>query len=228
MTTTHNKNNILYKDKFVKCNPLRNKIFGNKNNRITLPEIKAPKLDREINLTDSNEVQLKNNNKSAQKNNKFKNMDLRNLNDVTSSTSVFTNSTKKLFFNEKDKGTLIEKTDIFKGGLFSEATSGNNSNIIIPLVNIRKPIISRYEMFEKMKNFQNKKALSTMIEKNDNKASNKVCRKQVAKSQEVKHRIDKLLIPNFHKIKTERGINTTNLIKMLNKNVCEYVKKLNK
>ena len=91
--------------------------------------------------------------------------------------------------------------------------------------------MGRYEKFENKKNFENfenNKTMSKTIEKNDNKVSNTICRQKAAKSQEVKHRIDKLSIPNFHKIKIEKGINTTNLIKMLNKNMCECVKKLNK
>ena len=235
LTTTHNNENILYRNKFIKCTPLREKIKGDKKHRVILPEIKTPKLSREIKLTDNNEVHLKYKNLSSEKKNTFKKINLANLNDATPSTSTLTNSTKKIIcLKEIDKENLTEKKDVFKGGLLTENSSGNNSNIIIPLLSIRRPEILRYGLFENVKNVENnesKNVLNKLFENSNNKIfkyANTISRKEVAKSQEVKHRIDKLQIPNLHKIKIEKGIKATNLIKMLNKNISEYAKKLNK
>ena len=159
--------------------------------------------------------------------NKVINMNSNNLiNDNTQATTLLTYSTKK-FSSSKNNVIKSMNNDLtqFGMGLISAGSTTNN-NIIIPILTKSRPesnfncgggILKNFN-----ENFQNNGNIKT-VDSTQNIRPNKSrnFRKKVCKSQEVQKRINssmknkdiyqffpdiQKIIPNFHKIKIEKGM----------------------
>ena len=264
---THGNDYYLYKNKFIKSTPLKDKLINdlnkNKMNTIILPDIKTPNIHREnINLKINNnnnnnisdyskspqDIFSKNNNELYSDNtNIYKNIKINNVISTnnnylsynnTPTTTIATNSSKK-FISSKIKNNPNLNEDQYGMGLISGASTTNN-NIIIPILTIKHPankFNSGGGMIHNINDKENTIFNSIGInKKTDNNENNidlfNICkyknlRSKICKSQEIKGRINysmknkeiynllpgmqKLIIPNFHKIKIEKGMTNINL-----------------
>ena len=255
---THNNDNILYKNKFIKNSPLRDKLINanNKNKGVILPEIKTPNLYiNKDNINQNNNISshffkkkpkiTANKNNEIQKENFFENTNFfknikintnsNNLNDNTQATTIATNSTKKNTLSKINN----EESSQYGMGLISVGSTTNN-NIIIPLLTMNRPASNfncggRFIYNEKDSNISlNKK--DGQNESNSNELfyldKNKISRNKICKSQEMKARFNASLknkeinnlfqgmqkfMPNFHKIKIEKGMTNIKLANSLHK-----------
>lgn len=264
---TLNNENYLLKNKFIKSTPLRDKLIGDKNNnnRIILPDIKTPNLHREpVNLNVNNNISYfakspqdlfrkHNNELYSDKTNFFKNIKLNNvvntntnsnyLSEITQTTTIATNSTKK-FISSKINGIQNINEDSSHYGMnLIPGGSTTNNKIIIPMLTIRRPA-SNFNIGGEaaLQNLNEKDSNIRMNKKTDNIENNnelfqignyKNIRNKICKSQEIKGRFNasmknkeiynlfpgmqKLISPNFHKIKIEKGMTNINLGNSLNK-----------
>ena len=188
-----------------------------------------------------------NNNEFSEKTNLFKNIKLNSNNnypsDNTQTTTIATNSTKK-FTSSKINNiqSLNDDSSQFSMGLISAGSTTNN-NIIIPLLTMRRPASNfnngggiLYNFHENnvnlgiIKNKENSENNNELFNYNKNKnARNKIC-----KSQEMSGRFNasmknkeicnlfpgmQKLIPNFHKIKIEKGMPNIKFGNALNKKI---------
>ena len=164
------------------------------------------------------------------------------LNDNTQTTTIATNSTKK-FINSKINyiPNLNEDSNQYGMDLISGGSTTNN-NIIIPILTIKRPA-SNFNCgggtISNIKDKDNSIGINKKTDNNEknsdlfNVCKNKNIRNRICKSQEIKGRFNslmknkeiynlfpgmqKFIIPNFHKIKIEKGITNINLDNSLNK-----------
>ena len=178
----------------------------------------------------------------------YKNINLgSNINDITPSTRPVTNLTKK---HNQDEN-ITEDFGKLQPGILSAGSTGN-SNVIIPILTVNRTESNRNcgLKIKMLENFDIKKGKYSQSMKNTNKLfdqNNNYCinnsnnsrnRQQIAKSQEMKCNKDRYnilnsinigsLMPSFHKIKIEKGIKTSNFVNILNKNMDDYQKNLQK
>ena len=179
------------------------------------------------------------------KTNFFKNIKLNTnsnyLNDNTQSTTIATNSTKKYSSSKINNNiqSLNEDTSQFSMGLISGGSTTNN-NIIIPILTMRRPASNFNNGGGIIYNFNEKNGINKKNENLDNNIElinyNKIKneRNKISKSQEIKRRFNasmknkeiynifpgmQKLIPNFHKIKIEKGMSNIGLGNSLNKKI---------
>ena len=166
------------------------------------------------------------------------------INDNTQTTTIATNSTKKCSSSKINNiQSLNEDSSQYSMGLISAGSTANN-NIIIPILTMRRPasnfnngggIIHNFnekgnnnlELNKKSDNLENNIELFNLSRAR--KERNKIC-----KSQEIKGRFNasiknkeinnlfpsmQKLVPNYHKIKIEKGMNNINLGNTLSKKI---------
>ena len=253
---TYSNENILFKNKFIKNTPLRDKLMNdiNKNKGIILPEIKTPNLylKRENESPTKNNFShfylkspkklIVNNNKNIENeenNNYIRNIKINtisnNLNDNTQTTTIATNSTKKYTLSKINN----EESSQYGMGLISIGSSTNN-NIIIPLLTMNRPASNFNCGGGFIRKFNEKDSIG-LNKKNENNENNnellysdkyKNSRNKICKSQEMKERINASMknkeiynffngnqkfMPNFHKIKIEKGMSSIKLGNSLHK-----------
>lgn len=208
-----------------------NNKYGNSNTSLRFS--KSPK---EINFK-NNEMA---NDLFSGKTNFFKNIKVstnsNNLNDNTQATTIVTNSTKKYSSSKINNiQSLNEDSSQYSMGIIS---AGSN-NIIIPILTMRRPasnfnngggLIPNFNEIETNKEINKKKE---NLEQIVNYYNIKNGRNKIAKSQEVNGRFNASMknkeiynlfpgmqkfIPNFHKIKIEKGMTNINLSNSLSKN----------
>ena len=143
--------NLLYKKTFDKHISVRDKLIPEKKNintGIILPDLKKV-INTNTNDSNANNYQSLNIKKSynSPKLNlrslsidKTKTLQNNNLNSITGDTTAFTNSSKKCFSPiGLGKQNYTEDYSKYRMGLLS-AGSSSNSNIIIPMIPIRRPV----------------------------------------------------------------------------------------
>ena len=172
-----------------------------------------------------------NNNEFSEKTNFFKNIKLNSNNnnypnDNTQTTTIATNSTKK-FSSSKINNiqSLNDDSGQYSMGLISAGSTANN-NIIIPLLTMRRPASNFNNGGGILYNFlENNMKMNDNYENNNNELfifnKQKNTRNKFCKSQEINGRFNasmknkeicnlfpgmQKLIPNFHKIKIEKGM----------------------
>ena len=257
---TFNNENVLYKNKLLNT-PLKDKILKdiNKEKGIILPEIKTPSIKRNnININTNifyhftkipKESLINNTNNinneprseiTSDKTSFFRNIKLnkiinKNNNDqttqsVTSSTKNQTNSKNNIIPNINEDGNKYEIGLIPTG-------STTNSNIMIPILNLKSPLIHKKKITEndiENENIKNEKLYDNEIVNChiSHNSRNKICKRKESKeriniSMKNKELFNLLsgiqkVMPNFHKIKIEKGMITSNI----NKNISSYSNKL--
>ena len=166
------------------------------------------------------------------------------LNDNTQTTTIATNSTKKYSSSKINNiQSLNEDSSQFSMGLISAGSTTNN-NIIIPILTMRRPASNFNNGGGFINNFnENSNNSLGLNKKNENLENNlellsfSKCRKErnkICKSQEIKGRFNasmknkeiynlfptmQKLVPNFHKIKIEKGMTNINLGNSLSKKI---------
>ena len=154
------------------------------------------------------------------------------INDNTQATTIVTNSTKKNNFSKNNNFKSINEDSNQYGMDLITVESTANNNIIIPILTMRPPIsnINKgkdvYNNYngniigdnEKNENIENNKKIINFY----NNSRNKIC-----KSQEIKGRFYasmknkpifnlfpgmQKMLPNFHKIKIEKGMPNIKLV----------------
>ena len=262
--TTFANENLLYKNKFMKNTPLKDKIL-NENNRvkgIILPEIKSPTMKRDnININNNifshftkipkealvNNINNENKNElSSDTENLFRNIKLNKIisnNNDTQTTQSATNSTKN---QTSSKNNFIpninDGLNKYEMGLISGGSTTNN-NIIIPILAMKRPTSNLncggkiiYNMFDLDINKGNNKKyeksdkfdlINCHLSQNTRNKNFKLKEQKKITNISMKNKevfnilsgVQKL-IPNFHKIKIEKGMTSNN--KLIN----SYSKKI--
>jgi hypothetical protein len=219
---TNKKNRIILPDiKTPNCH--RENTNLNINNNI-LHYSKSP---QDIFRKNSNELY-------SEKTNLYKNMNLNNiintnsnyLSDNTQTTTLATNSKINYIPN------INENSNQYGMGLISGGSTSNN-NIIIPILTVNRPASNFNCGGGMIHNIIDKENINKKTNKNENNADlfniskYKNIRNKVCKSQEIKGRFNssmknkeiynlfpgmqKMIIPNFHKIKIAKGMTNINL-----------------
>ena len=253
---TFNNDYLLYKNKFIKNIPTKDKILNNSNKAkgIILPEIKTPSVKRErkrerenINLNLNSNICLHftkipkeayfiNNINNEQKKEYFSdkanllrniklNRIIKNNNSETQTTESATNSIKNQNSSKNNIPNINEDLNKFGKGLISTG-SITNKNIIIPIIANKRS--TNLENEDDKNELENKKEMinSHILQ---NSRNNNI------KSREIKGKINismknkelcnlfsniQKLVPNFHKIKIEKGIDNNNtLLKSYSKKI---------
>ena len=221
-------------NKFSKESHLGQKIFKEKNKEkhLFLPNIKSPNLYEGKSVTNRISVNPINDLKNINfLNNKAQNMNSNNyINDNTQATTYITYSTKKLSSSKlNNMKSMNNDSTQFNMGLISGGSTTNN-NIIIPILTKARPesnfncgggIIKNFN--ENLEINGRNKTIDSSKNIRQNKSRN--TRKKICKSQEVQKRINasmknkelykifpdlQKVIPNFHKIKIEKGMTNIN------------------
>ena len=265
--SSHANENILYKDKFFKSTPLRDKLINENNNRvkgIILPDIKTPNYKRDnVNLNANNNFSSQsnktpivnisenrinlNNELSTDKTSFYRNVNLNKitntnsnyLSDNTQTTSIATNSTKKQTSSKNNNiQSVNEELNQYGMGVISGGATTNN-NIIIPILTMRRPASNfncgggilhnfnenEFKFGKKIDKFDNINKLKNIdkpeIKRNKNCKSQEVKARFNIKNQELLNILPSMqnLIPNFHKIKIEKGMNNIKLGNSLSKKI---------
>jgi hypothetical protein len=221
-------------NKFSKESHLGQKIFKEKNKEkhLFLPNIKSPNLYEGKSVTNRISINPINDLKNINfLNNKAQNMNSNNyINDNTQATTYITYSTKKLSSSKlNNMKSMNNDSTQFNMGLISGGSTTNN-NIIIPILTKARPesnfncgggIIKNFN--ENLEINGRNKTIDSSNNIRQNKSRN--TRKKICKSQEVQKRINasmknkelykifpdlQKIIPNFHKIKIEKGMTNIN------------------
>ena len=221
-------------NKFSKESHLGQKIFKEKNKEkhLFLPNIKSPNLYEGKSVTNRISINPINDLKNINfLNNKAQNMNSNNyINDNTQATTYITYSTKKLSSSKlNNMKSMNNDSTQFNMGLISGGSTTNN-NIIIPILTKARPesnfncgggIIKNFN--ENLEINGRNKTIDSSKNIRQNKSRN--TRKKICKSQEVQKRINasmknkelykifpdlQKVIPNFHKIKIEKGMTNIN------------------
>ena len=221
-------------NKFSKESHLGQKIFKEKNKEkhLFLPNIKSPNLYEGKSVTNRISINPINDLKNINfLNNKAQNMNSNNyINDNTQATTYITYSTKKLSSSKlNNMKSMNNDSTQFNMGLISGGSTTNN-NIIIPILTKARPesnfncgggIIKNFN--ENLEINGRNKTIDSSKNIRQNKSRN--TRKKICKSQEVQKRINasmknkelykifpdlQKIIPNFHKIKIEKGMTNIN------------------
>ena len=219
---------------FSKESHLGQKIFKEKNKEklLFLPNIKSPNLYEGKSVTNRISINPINDLKNINfLNNKAQNMNSNNyINDNTQATTYITYSTKKLSSSKlNNMKSMNNDSTQFNMGLISGGSTTNN-NIIIPILTKARPesnfncgggIIKNFN--ENLEINGRNKTIDSSKNIRQNKSRN--TRKKICKSQEVQKRINasmknkelykifpdlQKVIPNFHKIKIEKGMTNIN------------------
>ena len=221
-------------NKFSKESHLGQKIFKEKNKEkhLFLPNIKSPNLYEGKSVTNRISINPINDLKNINfLNNKAQNMNSNNyINDNTQATTYITYSTKKLSSSKlNNMKSMNNDSTQFNMGLISGGSTTNN-NIIIPILTKARPesnfncgggIIKNFN--ENLEINGRNKTIDSSKNIRQNKSRN--TRKKICKSQEVQKRSNasmknkelykifpdlQKVIPNFHKIKIEKGMTNIN------------------
>ena len=181
-----------------------------------------------------NEINKNKNDLFSEKTNFFKNIKLNTnsnyLNDNTQTTTIATNSTKKYTSSKVNNiQSLNEDSSQFSMGLIPAGSTTNN-NIIIPILTMRRPASNFNNGGGMLHNFNEHCNNFGLNKQNENLENNgeifnisksKNIRNKICKSQEMKGRFNssmknkeiynlfpgmQKLMPNFHKIKIEKGM----------------------
>ena len=221
-------------NKFSKESHLGQKIFKEKNKEkhLFLPNIKSPNLYEGKSVPNRISINPINDLKNINfLNNKAQNMNSNNyINDNTQATTYITYSTKKLSSSKlNNMKSMNNDSTQFNMGLISGGSTTNN-NIIIPILTKARPesnfncgggIIKNFN--ENLEINGRNKTIDSSNNIRQNKSRN--TRKKICKSQEVQKRINasmknkelykifpdlQKVIPNFHKIKIEKGMTNIN------------------
>ena len=219
---------------FSKESHLGQKIFKEKNKEklLFLPNIKSPNLYEGKSVTNRISINPINDLKNINfLNNKAQNMNSNNyINDNTQATTYITYSTKKFSSSKlNNMKSMNNDSTQFNMGLISGGSTTNN-NIIIPILTKARPesnfncgggIIKNFN--ENLEINGRNKTIDSSKNIRQNKSRN--TRKKICKSQEVQKRINasmkneelykifpdlQKIIPNFHKIKIEKGMTNIN------------------
>ena len=208
----NNNNNFYYFTKISKESLINNNINNEQKNEITTDKtsfFRNIKLNKLININ---------------------NNDTQTTQSVTISTKNQTNSKNNIIPNINEDGNKYEM------GLIPTGSTPNN-NIIIPKLNLKRPFSNRKKLSENLiekENIKNEKLeynneiINCHISQN---SRNKICKRKESKEKiniSMKNKelfillsgIQKI-IPNFHKIKIEKGMINNN-----NKNIHPYSKKI--
>jgi hypothetical protein len=217
-------------NKFSKESYLGQKIFKESNieKHLHLPNIKSQNLFERKSVSNNLIIDPINDLKNINfQSNKALHVNSNNyLNDNTQATTLITYSTKK-FSNSKINNIKSMNTDLtqFGMGLISAGSTTNN-NIIIPILTKTRPESNFNCGGGILKNFNEdfeNNGKNRTIESNKNIRQNKSrnFRKKICRSQEANKRINasmknkelcsifpdiQKIIPNFHKIKIEKGM----------------------
>ena len=166
------------------------------------------------------------------------------LNDNTQTTTIATNSTKKYSSSKINNiQSLNEDSSQYSMGLISAGSTTNN-NIIIPILTMRRPASNFNNGGGIIHNFNengnNNIGLNKKCENLENNiellnfSRNRKDRNKICKSQEIKGRFNasmknkeiynlfpamEKLVPNFHKIKIEKGMTNINIGNNLSKKI---------
>ena len=172
--------------------------------------------------------------------NKIINANSNYLSDNTQATTIATNSTKKFDSSKFNNMQSINGDSSQYGMNLISTTSSSNNNIIIPILTIRRPASNFNCGGGILQSFNNNEIkFGKNNDKNENNnelnnLNNVVKRNKVCKSQEIKGRFSasmknkninnlfpemQKLIPNFHKIKIEKGMFNTKLGNSLTKKI---------
>jgi hypothetical protein len=172
--------------------------------------------------------------------NKIINANSNNLSDNTQATTIATSSTKKIDSSKANNMQSVNGDSSQYGMNLISTTSSTNNNIIIPILTMRRPasnfncggsILHRFNNNEvKFGKNNDKNEINCEL----NNLNNDVKRSKVCKSQEIKGRFSASMknkninnlfpemqkfIPNFHKIKIEKGMFNTKLGNSLTKKI---------
>ena len=221
--------------------PILNKEIKDFANNITPNLTKTPKLifsntiEPKCDYTDDRTSFFKN-----IKLNKIINANSNNLSDNTQATTIATSSTKKIDSSKANNMQSVNGDSSQYGMNLISTTSSTNNNIIIPILTMSRPASNFNCGGGILHSFNNNE---TKFGKNNDKNENNyelnnfnngVKRSKVCKSQEIKGRftasmknknINNLfpdmqrLIPNFHKIKIEKGMFNPKLGNSLTKKI---------
>ena len=221
--------------------PILNREIKDLANNITSNLTKTPKLifsntiDPKSDYTDDRTSFFKN-----IKLNKIINANSNYLSDNTQATTIATNSTKKFDSSKFNNMQSINGDSSQYGMNLISTTSSSNNNIIIPILTIRRPASNFNCGGGILQSFNNNEIkFGKNNDKNENNnelnnLNNVVKRNKVCKSQEIKGRFSasmknkninnlfpemQKLIPNFHKIKIEKGMFNTKLGNSLTKKI---------
>ena len=220
--------------------PILNREMKNLTNNITPNLTKTPKLifsntiEPKIEYTDDRTSFFKN-----IKLNRVINANSNYLSDNTQATTIATSSTKK-FNSSKFNNIQSVNGDSSQYGMnLISTTSSANNNIIIPILTMRRPASNVNCGGGILHSFNNNETKFGKNDKNENNfevnnQNNIFKRNKVCKSQEIKGRFSasmknkninnlfpdmQKLIPNFHKIKIEKGMFNTKLGNSLTKKI---------
>jgi hypothetical protein len=221
--------------------PILNKEIKDFANNITPNLTKTPKLifsntiEPKCDYTDDRTSFFKN-----IKLNKIINANSNNLSDNTQATTIATSSTKKIDSSKANNMQSVNGDSSQYGMNLISTTSSTNNNIIIPILTMSRPASNFNCGGGILHSFNNNE---TKFGKNNDKNENNyelnnfnngIKRSKVCKSQEIKGRftasmknknINNLfpdmqrLIPNFHKIKIEKGMFNPKLGNSLTKKI---------
>ena len=172
--------------------------------------------------------------------NKIINANSNYLSDNTQATTIATNSTKKFDSSKFNNMQSVNGDSSQYGMNLISTTSSTNNNIIIPILTIRRPASNFNCGGGILQSFNNNEIkFGKNNDKNENNnelnnLNNVVKRNKVCKSQEIKGRFSasmknkninnlfpemQKLIPNFHKIKIEKGMFNKKLGNSLTKKI---------
>ena len=220
--------------------PILNREMKNLTNNITPNLTKTPKLifsntiEPKLEYTDDRTSFFKN-----IKLNRVINTNSNYLSDNTQATTIATSSIKK-FNSSKFNNIQSVNGDSSQYGMnLISTTSSTNNNIIIPILTMRRPASNVNCGGGILHSFNNNETKFGKNDKNENNfevnnQNNIVKRNKVCKSQEIKGRFSasmknkninnlfpdmQKLIPNFHKIKIEKGMFNTKLGNSLTKKI---------
>jgi hypothetical protein len=221
--------------------PILNKEIKDFANNITPNLTKTPKLI--FSNTIEPKCDYKDDRTSFFKNiklNKIINANSNNLSDNTQATTIATSSTKKIDSSKANNMQSVNGDSSQYGMNLISTTSSTNNNIIIPILTMSRPASNFNCGGGILHSFNNNE---TKFGKNNDKNENNyelnnfnngIKRSKVCKSQEIKGRftasmknknINNLfpdmqrLIPNFHKIKIEKGMFNPKLGNSLTKKI---------
>ena len=172
--------------------------------------------------------------------NKIINANSNYFSDNTQATTIATNSTKKFNSSKANNMQSVNGDSSQYGMNLISTTSSTNNNIIIPILTMRRPASNFNCGGGILHSFNNNEVkFGKNNDKNEincelNNLNNDVKRSKVCKSQEIKGRFSASMknkninnlfpemqkfIPNFHKIKIEKGMFNTKLGNSLTKKI---------
>ena len=243
---TFNNDYFYYKNKLMKKIPLADKIMKDKAKGIILPTIKTPIKKENYNLNSNinnyyhftkipKESLVNNNISNEQKNeifpykkNIFRNIKLNRIININNDTQTTQSATNSIKIPNSSKNNIIpnlkEDMNKYERGLIPAGSTKNN-NIIIPILSW-KGVSGNFNGIYKNKKSDDKKDTFNCVSNNS--------RNKIFKNGELKGKINismknkeisklfsdvQKLVPNFHKIKIDKGINNHQFINSYSKKI---------